>query len=534
MTIHTLTALQLRDALSRRDLSSREVVDALIARRDAVDPTINALVVRFDAQARAEADAADGARARGERLGALHGLPITIKESMATAGTASTLGVPNRQGHKEPQDAVTVALLRRAGAIVLAKSNVPMLLLSHESNNPIWGRTLNPWHTGKSPGGSSGGESAAIAAGMSPWGVGTDIGGSIRVPAAFTGIVGFKPTVDRWSNLRSYTALAGQEVVRGQCGPMARTAADVAALFTAIDSPAHAALDPYAVPIATEDPGAYFTGGHGAPAVRSLQGLRVGLYVDDGFLTAAASVQRAVRRAGELLASLGVEVVPFTPPCGAELIELYYAALSSDGSDTAKALLGSDPVTPELEGLMKALRLPAPLRPALAAFLERKGEPRVARLLRQLRRKPVDAYWRITARRSAIRAEVHAAWAAAGLDAVVCPVHATPPMSHTDSADVTAAGSYAMRYNFLNFPAGVVPLSRVRADELQRPGAGDRIERKLRDIEAGSVGLPLAVQVATRPHQDGLCLALMMALDTLARQEPDFPATPIDPRGGMA
>ncbi len=520
MDLHLATALELKDALERRAVSSREIVSDLIARRNAVDPVLNAMIVRFDDAALAAADAADAARARGDSLGPLHGLPITIKESMAIAGTASTLGVPSRAGRLEPKDAVTVELLKAAGAIVLGKTNVPMLLLSHESNNPIFGRTVNPWHTDKSPGGSSGGESAAIASGITPWGVGTDIGGSIRVPAAFAGICGFKPTVDRWSNLRSYTALAGQEVIRGQCGPMARTAADVAALFRAVDSPVHARRDPFAIPIPTED-----------PATLGIAGRTIGLYVDDGFITPAASVQRAVRRAGELLTALGARVVPFTPPCAGELIELYYAALSSDGGATAEGLVGSDPVTPELTGLMKAMKLPAPLRPVIAALLERTGEPRVARLLRRLRRKPLEEYWRLTARRSAIRAEVFAAWETAGLDAVVCPVHATPPMSHTDSAEVTAAGSYSMRYNFLNFPAGVVPISRVRPSELVRPPGGDRIEKKLAQIEAGSVGLPLAVQVVTRPHQDGLCLALMMALDAAARAEPDFPSTPIDPQG---
>jgi fatty acid amide hydrolase len=520
VTIHTLSALELRAELARGTLSSLEIVNALIARRDAVDGRVNAIVHRFDAEARAAASKADDERAKGTATGALHGLPLTIKESMATAGVASTLGVPNRRDRIEPRDAVTVELLRREGAIILGKTNVPMLLLSHESNNPIWGRTKNPWNLDKSPGGSSGGESAAIAAGLTPWGVGTDIGGSIRVPAAYTGIYGFKPTVDRWSNLRSYTALTGQEIIRGQCGPMARTAADVAALFLAIDSPKHAALDPAAIPITTTD-----------PERLPLAGLRVGLYVDDGFVPASPAVARAVRRAGELLSRLGVTIVDFRPPGQVELLETYYGALSSDGGVTAAALVGKDPITPELIELLKAVKIPEPLRPIIAALMDRRGEHRVARLLRTLKRKPVDVYWKLTGQRTALRNQVFAAWQAAGIDAVLCPVHATPPMSHEDSADFVAAGSYSMRYNFLNFPAGVAPITRVRPDELTRPQAGrpDRFDAKAAIIDRGSVGLPVAVQVAALPHRDDLVLALMLALDAAARSEPDFPVTPVDP-----
>ncbi|MBT9559155.1 MAG: amidase [Myxococcales bacterium] len=521
MTIHRLTALELKAALDRRELSSVEIVDALIRRREAVEPIVNAFVDRFDAAARKEAEKADAARARGESLGALHGLPITIKESMAITGTPSTLGIASRKAILEPRDAVTVELLKREGAIVLGKTNVPMLLLSHESNNPIWGRTVNPWNRTKSPGGSSGGESAAIAAGSSPWGVGTDLGGSIRVPAAYTGIAGLKPTNDRWSNVRSYTALVGQEVIRGQCGPMARTAADVAYLFTAIDSPKHCALDPAGLAIATR-----------APDSVPLRGMRVGLILDDGFVSPSAAVRRAVERSAALLSSLGVEVVPFTPPRASELMELYYGALSSDGGRTAKGRVGDDPITPELRELLKAIKIPNALRPAVAALLERKGEGRIARLIRVLREKPVDVYWQLTGRRSALRLEVFDAMKAAGVSALLGPVHATPPMSHGDSADFVAAGSYSMYFNFLNFPAGTVPITRVRPDEVRRETSGrptDRIEKKAVIVDAGSAGLPVGVQIAGLPNQDDVVLALMVALEGAARGDADFPTTPVDP-----
>src|SRR5690606_15576827 len=133
------------------------------------------------------------------------------------------LGLRARHQMPADADAVLVAELRRQGAVILGKTNVPQLLLAQETENEVYGVTSNPWDTDRVPGGSSGGEAAAIAAGMSPMGIGTDIGGSIRIPAHFCGIAGLKPTMDRWSNRGSQAGLPGQEVVRAQVGPMART-----------------------------------------------------------------------------------------------------------------------------------------------------------------------------------------------------------------------------------------------------------------------------------------------------------------------
>ena len=162
-------AVAMGEMLARGEASSLELVEAHIARAEAIDGELNAFVHRFDDAARAEATAADAARSAGEPLGPLHGVPITIKESMATVGVASTLGLANRQGQVQDTDAVVVQMLRAAGAIVLGKTNIPQLLLSHESENPVWGAVNNPWNTDRAPGGSSGGEGAAIASGMSPW-----------------------------------------------------------------------------------------------------------------------------------------------------------------------------------------------------------------------------------------------------------------------------------------------------------------------------------------------------------------------------
>ena len=516
-------AVEMSEMLHRGETTSLALVEAHIARAASLDASLNAFVHRFDDEARSAAKEADAARNAGQPCGPLHGVPITIKESMATAGVPCTLGLAKRQSEPQRDDAVVVQMLRRAGAIILGKTNVPQLLLSHESENPIWGATSNPWDLTRAPGGSSGGEGAAIASGMSPWGVGTDIGGSIRVPAAFSGIAGLKPTVDRWSNRGSFTGLVGQEVVRGQCGPMARSARDVRALFYALNPGEMAALDPAVVP----------THATSAPPL-PLDGLTVGVFADDGFISPAASVARGVHEAAEHLRAAGCQVVTFTPPHAHDIIETYYAALSSDGGLTGKAAIAGEVLTPQLGELMRTVLMPEVIRNLAAKIMHYRGEARVAKVLRQIGPKSVATYWELTHRRAALRLSVMDAWRAAGIDAVICPPHATPAVGHRQSGDFTAAGCYSMRFNFLNLPAGVVPVTRVRADETTRPAPegrkADRVDRKAALVEAGTEGLPVGVQVAARPYREDVVLALMEAIEAGARSSSEFPKTPVSPR----
>lgn len=501
-----------RDALDGKELSSRELVESLLRRMDAANGAVGAVVHRFDEAALKEADRLDAARARGEISGPLHGLPLTIKESIGTEGTPVTLGVVSRQQRAPASDAVVVRLLRKAGAIIVGKTNVGQLLLSHESENEIWGQTKNPFALDRVPGGSSGGEAAAIASGMSLAGVGTDIGGSIRVPCAWTGTAGLKPTVDRWSNAGSEGALMGQEVVRGQAGPMARTSSDLALLMAALEPAAQAVFDPAVPPLE-----------HVGPEAVKLEGLRVGVYEDDGFFSPAASVARVVREAARHLEAAGCTVVPFSPPHVEEALDTWFGALSSDGGATVEAQLAGDPVVPQLAELKRSAGLPGPVRKAAALYMGLRGEARVKRLLEALGRKPVEVYWQLAMTRTTLRQKTLAAWRTAGLDAVICPPHATPALRHRDASDFALAGCYSMLYNFMNFPAGVVPVGTVALAETTRPTARDRLERKARRVEEGSAGLPLGVQVVAKPYAEHVVLRLMAEIEARARAESGFP-----------
>ena len=223
------TAGDLVTALANRKISARELLDAAISRIEALDPKINAVVVRDFDRARAAADAADAALARGERRPLL-GLPMTVKEHYAVAGLSTTRGDPKFKNWKAEVDALVVQRLKAAGAVVIGKTNVPLNLADWQSFNEVYGTTNNPWDLSCTPGGSSGGGAAALAAGFVPLELGSDIGGSLRAPAHFCGIFSHKPTLDLVPQRGPGPPQIPAVPVRGDLsvyGPMARSAADL-------------------------------------------------------------------------------------------------------------------------------------------------------------------------------------------------------------------------------------------------------------------------------------------------------------------
>ncbi|WP_304167144.1 amidase family protein [Phenylobacterium aquaticum] len=221
------TATDLVAALAARAVSSVELTKAAIARIEGLDGPVNAVVVRDFDRALGAAKAADAALARGEH-GALLGLPMTVKESQNVAGLRTSWGTEVFGTWIAPQDSVGVARLKAAGAVVLGKTNVPPFLGDWQSANPIYGRTSNPWDLGRSPGGSSGGAAAALAAGMVPLEFGSDIGGSIRIPAALCGVYGHKPSFDLIPQRgHAPPGTDGGGVDLAVVGPLARSARDL-------------------------------------------------------------------------------------------------------------------------------------------------------------------------------------------------------------------------------------------------------------------------------------------------------------------
>lgn len=513
------SATELSRLLTAGEISSEEVTLAHLARIEAADRQVRAFTTVLRYEALAAARQADEERRRGEARGPLHGLPVTVKESLDMAGFASTLGAPSRRNVRAVEDAGITQMLREAGAVILGRTNVSQLLLYNESRNPIFGQTANPWSLDHAPGGSSGGESAAIAAGMSPLGIGTDIGGSIRVPAASTGIAGLKPTLDRWTNKGSNTALLGQEVIRSQLGPMARSARDLALAMRALDPLRMTAIDPRVPPVPFADPSRI------APA-----SLRVGVYRDDGLIPSSAAVVRAVNEAKAALRSQGATVVEFTPPGMTEIAYDYFGAMSADGGAAASRVLAGGAVDPSLQPLLLLARVPPPVRRAAARVAELAGEHRLARFLASVGEKSVTEIWAITARLRAARLVILAAMAEAKIDLLLCPAFATPAIPHGVSKDFTLAGTPSMLWNGMQFPAGVVPVTRVTSAETTRANPGDRLEKRAAEVDAKSEGLPVAVQVVGLPWQDDRVLAAMIAIEDVVSKAPGFPRTPVLPR----
>jgi fatty acid amide hydrolase len=515
----TLTASELAQRIRAGDLTSQEVVEAHIQRIEAVNPKINAVVFPLFDQARAEAKAADEARAQGKPLGPLHGVPITIKDQFLVKGTPSTWGLQNQANHRAEEDGPLVRRLREAGAIILGKTNIPQLLYYPESDNPVYGRCNNPWNLARTPGGSSGGEGAIIAAGGSPLGMGGDIGGSLRVPAHFCGITTLKPTTALLSNLDNppHLGITGQEAIVSQQGPMARSVADVALGLRILAAPGQEVFDPTIPPVQWRD-----------PANVTLTSLRVAMYTDDGFIPASPAIRRATREAAEALRARGVVVGEWTPPDVNEGMALFVGLLGADGGAWAKRLLGPDKPTRPIAGLLQIVNIPGFLRPTVIAVMNHLlGQQRLANTMKSLTSLSADQLWQMVARRTHYRTRFLEALDAGRYDAIICPPYPVPALTHGASYYLTTAGSYTMLYNLLGMPAGVLPATRVRAgEESDRPKSSDWVERAAGEVEKNSIGLPVGVQVVARHWREDVALAIMAALEEHFRAQPDYPARP--------
>jgi amidase len=247
------SATSLARAIRAKEVSSAEVVHAYLQRLEAVNPALNAVVQLCADTAQAEARAADAALARGQIMGLLHGVPMTIKDSLDTAGVITTGGTTGRASCVPTQGATVVARLRQAGAILLGKTNTPELTLAGETDNLIYGRTNNPYDLTRTPGGSSGGAAAIVAAGGAPFDIGSDTRGSIRLPAHFTGIAGIKPTsgrVPRTGHIVPWGLGAVDALT--QLGPLARYVEDLALILPILAGVDWS--DPAIVPMPLGDP----------------------------------------------------------------------------------------------------------------------------------------------------------------------------------------------------------------------------------------------------------------------------------------
>jgi Asp-tRNA(Asn)/Glu-tRNA(Gln) amidotransferase A subunit family amidase len=272
-----------------REVSPVEVAQAYLERIDRLNPSLNAIVtVAPDVVERARA--AEAALLRGDEIGALHGVPVTVKDTIDTAGLRTTSGSKIRMDYVPAIDAPAVARLKAAGAMVLGKTNAAEMAMDYTADNPVFNRTNHPFDPRLTPGGSSGGEAVAIATHMSPGGIGSDLAGSVRIPAHFCGICGLKPTTGRIPGEMQFPPSIGPYSLGAVIGPMARNAGDLRLLFGALSR------DPF------------------ERSTFDLRGTRVAWYTDDGVAPVTEETANAVARAARALSDAGLIVEERRPP----------------------------------------------------------------------------------------------------------------------------------------------------------------------------------------------------------------------------
>jgi Asp-tRNA(Asn)/Glu-tRNA(Gln) amidotransferase A subunit family amidase len=436
-------------------ISIAELAEAHIRQIERLNPALHALV-DFDAgRVRAQATELDAA---AEPRGALHGLPVTVKSSIATAGLRCEIGSLLNKGEIPAKDAEVVARLRAAGALILGTTNCPEFLMAYETANLLHGQTCNPWDLQRTPGGSSGGESAAIAAGLSAAGLGSDSGGSVRVPAHFTGICALKPTPGRIPGRGHLPPCVGPFSILGAIGPMARTVADLSLLFRALSGQDR--LDPISAPVALRQ-----------PALGDLRQNTIGFFEDDGLTPVTKETRAAVNAAAHGLRDAGFRVEPFRPRTLEPLRKLWWKFFVQCGEMFYAPMLAGkeERLSPIFKEFLSLARAQTPLSAAelLAAWAE----------LDVLRAKTLEEM--------------------SIFPVLLCPVASIPAFRHgerewiIDGATVTYLDTvrYTQWFNALAAPAVVVP------------------------VGYSPEGLPIGVQIVARPFEDEAALGIAALVD---------------------
>ena len=444
--------------IQSKSVSLPEVVQAHLARLDRLNPKLNAFVDVQPERVLEQARQAERAMQRGDPVGPLHGVPLSIKASIDVVGHRCEAGSRLRAGYVAAQDAPLVSRLRAAGAIILGVTNTPELLMAWETDNLLYGRTNNPWDLSRTAGGSSGGEAAAIAAGLSAGGVGSDGGGSIREPAHFCGICGLKPTPGRIPSTGHYPKSGGPFALLGVVGPMARTVEDVRLLFDVMAGADDG--DPCSAPVALR-----------YPKKEDLRQIAVGFFEDDARTPVTEETRVATQEAARKLEGAGFRVDPFRPEGLEHARQLWWKLFGTAGGMILGPMLRGhesdlSPILREFF-LWTAAEPPHTGESLLATWLER-DELR-EKILLQMRKYPV----------------------------LLCPVAAIPAFRHGErewqvegkSVKYLDAWSYCEWFNLLGFPALVVPMGR------------------------SSEGLPIGVQIVGRPWEEDLVLAVGAALE---------------------
>jgi len=449
------SAVRQLELLRTGGISIGDLAEAHIQQIERLNPQLN-VFADFDAER--VRNEAQWLAALPEPHGPLHGLPVTVKSSIATAGYKCEIGSLLHKDEIPTEDAVVVARLRAAGALILGTTNCPEFLMAYETANLLHGRTNNPWDLERTPGGSSGGESAGIAAGLSAAGLGSDSGGSVRVPAHFTGICSLKPTPGRIPGRGHLPPCVGPFSTLGAIGPMARTMKDVTLMFRALSG--QDPDDPASPPVALRE-----------LSLDELRAGAIGFFEEDGLAPVTPETRAAVQAAAAALRDAGFRVEPFRPRSLEPLRELWWKLFVQCGAMF---------YAPEIRGRRHEL---SPIFSEFLSFSDAVPPLTATQLL--------DAWAELDLLRSKALEEMSAH------PVLLCPVASIPAWGHGERAWMVEGRSlkyldavrHTQWFNTLAAPAAVVPVGR------------------------SPEGLPIGVQVVAHPFEDETALGVAGVVD---------------------
>ncbi|KAG9004319.1 hypothetical protein FRB94_006798 [Tulasnella sp. JGI-2019a] len=447
--------------------------------------------------------------------GPLHGVPVSFKDLYKIKGYDHSVGFTVYCGDPADEDAELVAHVRAAGGIPFVKTNVPQTMLSYECANPVFGRTVNPWGTKYSSGGSSGGEAALLACDGSALGFGSDLGGSLRIPTSYCGLYSMKPGHSRASIRGLREVVSGFEGIRLCMGPMGRSVDDIELACRLIYAQS-TKLDIWLPPLPYKE-------------VKIPSKLKFGYYRSDALVRASPAVQRAVQETVDALRRQGHECVEFVVPDFIESTRIFLGLISADKFGMLFAHLGKDPKDPSL--------LLASIAPAVPGFLRHfvawtartvLKDPVMSRLTLNLRGRSVRGFVGLTAARDAYcQRFVKEVWDAHGFDGIICPVQSMPSVPHGASTHVGVLPASTMLYNIVDCPVGIVPVTRVDQDKDVLTSAWEAnsdmgspfIHSKLYEgkkpyYDATAMhGIPVGVQIVGMHWEDEKVIKMMRVVD---------------------
>ncbi|KAF2017663.1 acetamidase [Aaosphaeria arxii CBS 175.79] len=457
--------------IKSKSWSAEAVTRAFCKRAAAAHQLTNCLTEIFFTDAIRAAKSLDEHYSKtGQVTGPLHGLPISLKDNFNVAGHDSTVGFTSLVNKPLPYNSTLVDLLEKAGAVRYCKTNVPTAMMIAESVNNTFGRTVNPQNRNLTSGGSSGGESALIAFKGSPLGVGTDIGGSLRIPAACTGIFTLRPSFGRFTTQRCTSGLAGQEAVNSVNGPMARTLDDMILFAKTVVDAQPWLVDPKCLPIPWR-------------TVEPKPKLKIAVLWHDGIVAPTPPVARALRETVDKLKQAGHEIVEWQPNLHPKALDLLKRMFIADGGKSVKALLAptGEPIRPEM---------------AMYETAEELG---------------TFGMWKLHLERSDLQRQYLEQWTSYdALDAILCPTTPYATVKHGDFKYVGYTGVYnVVDYSAVSFPCNVTADQEKDQSAVQDQPLSDLDKETRQDYQPALVhGMPVSLQLVARRLEEEKLLAM--------------------------